>query len=129
MCKALIAKLNDPDLSLHNAIMLGGFDSPVVDKDNKSSKYSLKDSDGVFLRQRKNQLSKRLREAKSIIDKHIQEQKAGETKDFDAVNDTKHASREITILFSNNLSENKKKYLQKNYVNPSATHSASRSYE
>jgi len=54
MCKALIAKLNDPDLSLHNAIMLGGFDYLVVDKDNKLSKYSLKDSDGVFLRQRKN---------------------------------------------------------------------------
>ena len=49
MCKALIAKLNDPDLSLHNAIMLGRFDYPVVDKDDKSSKYSLKDSDSVFL--------------------------------------------------------------------------------
>jgi len=48
--------------------MLGRFDYPVIDKDDKSSKYSLKDSDSVFLGQRKNQLSRRLREAKSIID-------------------------------------------------------------
>ena len=57
MYKALITKLNDPDLSLHNTIMLGGFNYLVVDKDNKLSKYSLKDSDSMFLRQRKNSLS------------------------------------------------------------------------
>ena len=68
MRNAVIARLNNPELTLHEALIAGGFNFPPHDKNDKSSKYSIQDPDGALLGQRKNQLSRRLREAKTRIE-------------------------------------------------------------
>lgn len=57
MHRAVAARMADPDISLLDALIAGGFD---YSKDCKND-VTLLDSDGVTLGQRKNQLSRRLR--------------------------------------------------------------------
>ena len=66
--RALIAKLNDSRLLMHEALIIGGFDFPKVTDNYRSSTFLIRDSDGVLLGQRKNQLSKKLKEAKNQIE-------------------------------------------------------------
>lgn len=58
MHKAVTARLDDPNLTLYEALKIGGFDYPTNDD------ASLIDSEKVTLGQRKNQLSRRLRLAR-----------------------------------------------------------------
>ena len=58
MHRAVAARLSNPDLSLFEALRLGGFDYPSNDD------ASVMDSEHVTLGQRKNQLSRRLRLAR-----------------------------------------------------------------
>jgi hypothetical protein len=59
MHRAVSARLENPDLSLYEALRIGGFDYPANNDD-----ASQVDSENVTLGQRKNQLSRRLRLAK-----------------------------------------------------------------
>jgi len=58
MHNAVNARLANPDISLFEALQIGGFDYPINDDP------TLTDSEGVSLGQRKNQLSRRLRLAR-----------------------------------------------------------------
>ncbi|KAG7367000.1 hypothetical protein IV203_029670 [Nitzschia inconspicua] len=58
MHRAVTARLEDPNLTLYEALKIGGFDYPTNDDS------SLIDSEKVTLGQRKNQLSRRLRLAR-----------------------------------------------------------------
>jgi hypothetical protein len=58
MNKALAARLNDPDISLFEALKIGGFNYPNADD------TACVDEENISLLQRKNQLSRRLRTAK-----------------------------------------------------------------
>ena len=61
MHRAVAARLADSSISLLDALRKGGFDYPPMEEDVLQSMYTLEDSDGVQLGQRKNQLSRRLR--------------------------------------------------------------------
>lgn len=63
MDAAVEAKINDPDLSLVDALRHGGFVFPHID-DSNSPQYAVVDSDNVKITQRKNQLLRRLRSIK-----------------------------------------------------------------
>ncbi len=64
MNRAVKARLENPNLSLLEALILGGFQFPDgTDADGKSDR-NICDADNVLLCQRKNQLSRRLRLAK-----------------------------------------------------------------
>ena len=62
MHKAVAARMENPNLSLYDALLMGGFD--YFANDDKS----ILDSKNVTLGQRKNQLSRRLRLAKKAIE-------------------------------------------------------------
>ena len=78
--RAMVAKLQDPDMTLHQALIVGGFDFPEVEKNDKSSTYAIEDSTGTHLGQRKNQLSRRLREAKKKIELIMKREECGRSK-------------------------------------------------
>lgn len=63
MDAAVEAKMNDPDLSLVDALRQGGFVFPNID-DTNAPQYTVVDSDNVKITQRKNQLLRRLRSMK-----------------------------------------------------------------
>ena len=63
MHRALIARLHNPDMSLLDALLTGGFEFPNLDSPGKSDR-NIVDKDNVLLCQRKNQLSRRLRLAR-----------------------------------------------------------------
>ena len=63
MDAAVEAKMNDPDLSLVDALRRGGFVFPNID-DTNAPQYTVVDSDNVKITQRKNQLLRRLRSMK-----------------------------------------------------------------
>lgn len=63
MHRAVIARLHNPDMSLLDALLTGGFEFPNLDSPGKSDRNII-DKDNVFLCQRKNQLSRRLRLAR-----------------------------------------------------------------
>jgi hypothetical protein len=63
MDAAVEAKINDPDLSLVDALRQGGFVFPDID-DTNAPQYTVVDSDNVKITQRKNQLLRRLRSMK-----------------------------------------------------------------
>ncbi|KAL7445093.1 hypothetical protein ACHAXM_011821 [Skeletonema potamos] len=63
MDAAVEAKINDPDLSLVDALRQGGFVFPNID-DTNAPQYTVVDSDNVKITQRKNQLLRRLRSVK-----------------------------------------------------------------
>jgi len=63
MDAAVEAKINDPDLSLVDALRQGGFVFPNID-DTNAPQYTVVDSDNVKITQRKNQLLRRLRSMK-----------------------------------------------------------------
>ena len=62
MHKAVAARMENPNLSLYDALLMGGFD--YFANDDKS----ILDSKNVTLGQRKNQLSRRLRLAKKAVE-------------------------------------------------------------
>jgi hypothetical protein len=64
MHRAVAARLADPDMSLLDALIKGGFDFPAEGGQDST----LVDADGVTLGQRKNQLSRRLRLARQNED-------------------------------------------------------------
>lgn len=64
MHRAVAARLLNPELSLLEALLDGGFIFPEGTEGTGKSDRSIFDSDGVLLCQRKNQLSRRLRLAK-----------------------------------------------------------------
>ena len=59
MAKAVRAKQDDPDLSLHDALISGGF--AFSQKGSGTTDYDFFDENDVSLKQRKNNLSRRLR--------------------------------------------------------------------
>ena len=59
MAKAVRAKQDDPDLSLHDALIYGGF--AISQKGSGTTDYDFFDENDVSLKQRKNNLSRRLR--------------------------------------------------------------------
>ena len=63
MDRAVRAKLDDAELSLVDALRVGGFVFPDI-SDSGTPQYSVVDSDNVKITQRKNQLLRRLRTAK-----------------------------------------------------------------
>lgn len=63
MDQAVQAKLDDPSLTLLDALRRGGFIFPNFD-DNSTPQYTVVDSDNVKITQRKNQLLRRIRSAK-----------------------------------------------------------------
>ncbi len=63
MDRAVQAKLNDPNLSLIDALRKGGFVFPAV-SDSGKPQYAIVDADNVKITQRKNQLLRRLRTTK-----------------------------------------------------------------
>ncbi|KAL7529173.1 hypothetical protein ACHAXR_002835 [Thalassiosira sp. AJA248-18] len=63
MDHAVQAKLDDPSLSLLDALRAGGFIFPAMD-DTGTPQYTVVDSDNVKITQRKNQLLRRIRTAK-----------------------------------------------------------------
>lgn len=63
MHAAVAARLKNPNMSLLDALLIGGFKFDKTSNGGASDR-SVYDSDGVLLRQRKNQLSRRLRLAK-----------------------------------------------------------------
>lgn len=63
MDRAVQAKLDDPSLSLLDALRQGGFIFPSMD-DSSTPQYTVVDSDNVKITQRKNQLLRRIRTAK-----------------------------------------------------------------
>ena len=72
MNRAVTVKLKNPELTSYQALIAGGFDFPNIEENDKSSTYSLQDSDGGMLGQRKNQLSRRLKEAKQKAKLNLQ---------------------------------------------------------
>jgi hypothetical protein len=62
MHQAVVARLSNPDISLYEALRMGGFEYPTNDD------ASIVDSQRVTLGQRKNQLSRRLRLARKNLD-------------------------------------------------------------
>ncbi len=64
MHKAVAARLGNPNLSLLDALIVGGFQFPNGTEGDGRSDRNIYDSDNVLLCQRKNQLSRRLRLAK-----------------------------------------------------------------
>lgn len=64
MHRAVAARLLNPELSLLEALLEGGFVFPEGTEGSGKSDRNIYDSDGVLLCQRKNQLSRRLRLAK-----------------------------------------------------------------
>jgi hypothetical protein len=64
MHRAVAARLVNPELSLLEALLEGGFTFPEGTEGSGKSDRNIFDSDGVLLCQRKNQLSRRLRLAK-----------------------------------------------------------------
>ena len=71
MRKALEAKEANPGLSLYDALLVGGYEFTKVDPHNENTWV---DADGVGLRQRKNNLCRRVR-----LSKKAREQKQNET--------------------------------------------------
>ena len=67
MHEAVAAMLNNPELSLCNALKLSGFHFPKINKNNQLSTYGLEDSDGELIGQWKNQLFRRVKEAKHEV--------------------------------------------------------------
>lgn len=65
MDAAVEAKINDPDLSLVDALRQGGFVFPIIDE-TSAPQYTVVDSDNVKITQRKNQLLRRLRSMKKM---------------------------------------------------------------
>lgn len=63
MDRAVQSKLDDPSLSLLDALRQGGFIFPALD-DSATPQYTVVDSDNVKITQRKNQLLRRIRTAK-----------------------------------------------------------------
>ena len=63
MHKAVNAKLGDPNMSLVSALLVGGFVFPELNRSGVELS-SVKDTDGVTVRQRRNQLLRRLRFAR-----------------------------------------------------------------
>ena len=63
MDRAVQAKLDDPSISLLDALKVGGFQFPCLD-DSSTPLYSVVDADNVKITQRKNQLLRRIRMAK-----------------------------------------------------------------
>lgn len=61
MHRAVTAKLLDPSLNLLEALTEGGFSFPLISYEMSLSSKTLVDSDNIHLQQRKNQLSRRLR--------------------------------------------------------------------
>merc|ERR1712194_146719 len=68
MNRAVAARLANPTMSLLDALKVGGFDFPELEP-NRAGNPSTKDADNVQLAQRKNQLSRRLRQARTAVDK------------------------------------------------------------
>lgn len=64
MHRAVAARLMNPELSLLEALLEGGFNFPEGTEGSGKSDRNIFDQDGVLLCQRKNQLSRRLRLAK-----------------------------------------------------------------
>ncbi len=64
MHRAVAARLLNPELSLLESLLEGGFTFPEGTEGSGKSDRNIHDSDGVLLCQRKNQLSRRLRLAK-----------------------------------------------------------------
>ncbi len=64
MHRAVAARLLNPELSLLESLLEGGFTFPEGTEGSGKSDRNIYDSDGVLLCQRKNQLSRRLRLAK-----------------------------------------------------------------
>mmetsp|Transcript_23235 Transcript_23235/g.54806 ORF Transcript_23235/g.54806 Transcript_23235/m.54806 type:complete len:496 (-) Transcript_23235:53-1540(-) len=61
---AVQAKLNDPTISLLDALKIGGFQFPGLDDSSSTPLYTVVDADNVKITQRKNQLLRRIRMAK-----------------------------------------------------------------
>ena len=70
MHKAVAARLANPNLSLLEALIIGGFEFPKGTDGDGMSDRTIYDADNVLLCQRKNQLSRRLRLARRRSDAH-----------------------------------------------------------
>ena len=64
MTKAVQVKLNNPDLSLVDALIAAGFVFPELNETEAKMKSTVTDTNGVALYQRRNQLMRRLRQFK-----------------------------------------------------------------
>lgn len=64
MHRAVAIRLADPDMSLLDALVAGGFEFPSLSNFLKEGSRMIYDSDNILLGQRKNQLNRRLRLAK-----------------------------------------------------------------
>ena len=67
MSRAIVTKLNNPDMSLLEALMIGGFVFSNIDVNYTSWRHFVRDEDGVLLGQRKNQLCRGLKDAREQI--------------------------------------------------------------
>ncbi|KAL7546144.1 hypothetical protein ACHAWF_009486 [Thalassiosira exigua] len=65
MNRASKAKMEDPDISFFDALVIGGFEFPGFNDPGVKKGSLVKDSDGVTFYQRRNQLMRRLRLAKA----------------------------------------------------------------
>ena len=97
MNNAVTAKLNSKELSLYDVLVIREFNFlPITPKCTKST-YSLQDLDRVLLRQRKNQLSRRLREVK-IAQSKLKQNNERQEEGLDAsISSTYCAARFILI--------------------------------
>mmetsp|Transcript_25201 Transcript_25201/g.37717 ORF Transcript_25201/g.37717 Transcript_25201/m.37717 type:complete len:654 (-) Transcript_25201:312-2273(-) len=79
MNRSVAARLTRPELTLFQALVIGGFKFPdhVNEVSIKYSDQPIYDSDGVLLSQRKNQLSRRLRHVRRRCDKGRAQEAAG----------------------------------------------------
>lgn len=65
LLKAVVTKLENPKISLFDALITGGFKFPTINESDDYSNYYVRDSERVFLGHRRNQLTRRLDEVRS----------------------------------------------------------------
>ncbi|GFH61723.1 hypothetical protein CTEN210_18199 [Chaetoceros tenuissimus] len=101
MNKAVYAKHADPSLSLLDALLLGGFKFPEYNKSIKNgmNEQDICDENGITMRQRKNQLGRRLRSLR------CQEENAKKKKNHDRYQQGTSIDRSNSLDLSRSLGE------------------------
>lgn len=106
MNRAVAAKLQNPDMSLYDALVIGGFNYP------RNVDAATMDNDRVTLGQRKNQLNRRLRMARKSRQKKLQA-KAGEELEADRKKETAGSGAAHLVIANSYLRQKRGKVAPK----------------
>jgi hypothetical protein len=134
MHRALQARLQNPTLSLYNALCEGGFvffPRPGIDP-NSATEASLCDSEGILLCQRKNQLSRRLRSIRVKPEPGAPNAQQQQHSDDDECSDVEITSalpqkRKASKIVDNNISDDHL-FNQKRRGHGNSNHDSSRQH-